>query len=144
MHQQSVDYIEHKAKVTALSEKEGTVTVAVEHGDECGGCPAARLCGIGDSKKELLTIKDPRPGRFQIGERVKIRGRESLHKRAIMLCTVIPCLLLIVVMTAVFLATLSQGLAALWGIGTMILFFLLLYLGRNKIAHEFTFTIEKL
>lgn len=144
MHQQSVDYIEHKAKVTAFSEKEGTVTVAVEHGDECGGCPAARLCGIADAGKDLLTIKDPRPGRFQIGERVRIRGRESLHRRAIMVCTVIPCVLLIAVMTAVYVATMSQGRAALWGIGTMILFFLMLYMGRNKIAHEFTFTIERL
>lgn len=144
MNDRSIDYIEHKARVTALSEKEGTVTVVVDHGNECGGCPAARLCAVNGEKGELLTLPDINPGRFEIGEQVAVRGSESIHRRAIMLCTVIPCIMLIAVMVVAFIITASQLAAALWGMGTMIFFFLLLYLGRNKLAHEFTFTINKL
>lgn len=144
MKASSVDFIEHKAIVAALSEKERTVTVVVEHADECGGCPAARLCNLNNDKSDRLVISDPRPERFKVGERVMVCGRESLHRRAIMLCTVIPCVMLVFIMSVIFIATYSQTAAALGGLGSMIFFFLLLYLGRNKIAHDFTFTIQKL
>ncbi len=141
--QNSTDYIEHTATVAALSPKERTVTVIVDNGGECGSCPAARLCGVKDGKGEKITISDPKPDRFRVGERVRIRGTESLHRRAIMICTVVPCLLLIGIMIGVYLLTGSSPTAALSGVGAMVIFFLLMYLGRNKIAHEFTFTIQK-
>lgn len=64
-----------------------------------------------------------------------------MHRKAIMYATVLPCIALVAVMVAVYLLTLNQLAAALSGIGVMILFFFILWCSRNKIAHEFCFTI---
>ena len=72
-----------------------------------------------------------------------VRGTEAIHRRAIMLATVIPCLGLVAVMAIVFILTLSSGLAALAGLGAMILFFLLLFVFRDKLAREFRFSVVR-
>lgn len=140
----TVDAVRHPATVISTDTAKGTVRVSIDNEEECHACPAARLCAAGKGDRQPIEVFDPRPSRFQPGEKVSVVGTETIHRKAIMTATVIPCLILVGVMTAVYAATRSQGLAAGCGIGTMALFFLLLYLGRNKLAHEFTFTINKL
>ena len=64
-----------------------------------------------------------------------------MHRKAIFLATLFPCIILVAVMAAVFILTGSQGIAAVTGLAAMLLFFLILFLCRNKIAHEFQFQI---
>ena len=59
-----------------------------------------------------------------------------------MIATVIPSIALVAVMVIIYMLTADQTVAALGGIGSMIFFFVMLYLFRNRIAHEFSFTIK--
>ena len=90
-----------------------------------------------------MTIRAPRPARFSIGEKDIISGREALHRKAIMLATVFPCLILILSMVVIFILTADQTLSVVVGLSLTVLFYIILYLMRNRIAHEFTFTITK-
>lgn len=142
---ENIESIDHSAIVENIDEKSSTVTVRIlPDGKECGGCPAARLCGISEKEGEELKITDPRAGRFSKGERVIVSGREALHRKAIMIATVIPCLLLLISMVGVYLLTGNQTLSVLCGLGLTVIFYLLLYLVRNRIAHEFNFTLRKI
>lgn len=139
----SIDYIEHTAVVKSVDARKDSVKVAVSDANECDSCPAARLCG-GATTKELIEIITPKAGSFREGENVLIKGTEQMEKRAIMLATVIPCICLVAIMVLVYLLTGNQGIAAVCGIGAMSFFFLMLYIFRNKVAHEFVFTISKI
>ncbi len=138
-----VDYIEHPATVLEVSPADHTVTVRIDREDGCGECPAARLCNVGAGKEDVLTVAELHPRDFRPGEKVVLKGTETLHRKAILLCTALPCLLLVGVMVLVFLLTGNQLAAALWGIGTVTVFYIVLYALRDRLRHQFSFTIMR-
>ncbi len=140
MNSDSDEIVEHPATVTALP-SEGRARVVMSGSEQCDSCAAAKFCkpaGGGDRTEMEVGIMAGLD--LKVGDHVIVRGTEAIHRRAIMLATVIPCLSLIVTMTVVFLLTRSSGLAALFGFGAMLLFFLLLFVFRGKLAREFQFT----
>ncbi|MEE1366427.1 MAG: SoxR reducing system RseC family protein, partial [Muribaculaceae bacterium] len=111
-------------------------------GGDCGSCPAAKLCNHGPkSENKVVVMSDDT---FEVGEKVRVVGTEMMHRKAIVLALVCPCLLLIATMVMVYLLTLDESVAALSGLGLMLVFFIVLYVCRNRIAREFVFRVEKL
>lgn len=131
----------HTGTVTAVDSRRREVTVRLSSEEGCDACPAARLCGASGSEGREVRVEVHDVASWPIGSAVRVAGTEAMHRRAIMLATVIPCIALIAVMTAVYLLTGSQSAAGLSGLGAMLVFFILLYLARNRIEHEFRFHI---
>ena len=140
---QNIEYIEHEGRVTSINISQSTITVALTEHADCGGCPAGKLCDNFSPDRNILTINVEDPEDFKSGDFVTVRGTERLHRKAIMLATVIPSLALVAVMIGVYLLTADQLAACLSGLGAMALFFLGLYLMRNRLAHEFSFEVIK-
>lgn len=140
---EDIDCIDHHGIVTAVDAAAGTVTVIINEEDECDCCPAAKLCTIKDKTADRITVASDRAGDFKKGEEVTLRASERMHRKAILLATVIPCVVLVAVMVGVYLISFNQLAAALCGLGTMIAFFIILYLSRNHVAHEFNLEILK-
>lgn len=143
MTESTLDEIVHRGSVLATDPAKGTVTVALDGSQECGACPAARLCLNGERRRDTLEIQTDGRNSLKTGDRVEVSTTEVLHRKAIMLATVLPCVALVAVMVAVFVATGNQGLAAICGLASMILFFVALYAMRGKIAHELQFKVRK-
>lgn len=140
-----IDHIRHSGVVEAVDNARRTVLVKLDEEGECGACPAARLCSASrDDGARSIEIPTQRPERFRRGMEVEVIGTEQMHRKAIMLATVLPCIALVAVMVAIYALTGSQPASALGGLGATMFFFTLLYLCRNRIAHEFNFTIEPL
>lgn len=143
-NQNLIEYIEHDATVVSVNKSAHTVTLSIADGNECGECPAARLCAAASSP-DRFTVTTPDAASFAPGEKVVVKGSERLHRKAIMLATVLPCIALVAVMVTVYLLSGGNQLyAALAGIASMAFFFIILYLCKNKIAHEFQFNILKI
>ena len=138
---EKTEYIEHSAIVKSIDPDAGTVTVRIDDIEECGECPAVSLCGAKGETSNLVTIKTPDHRRYKEEDIVTVRGTERMHRKAILYATVFPCILLIATMVGIYLLTFNQLAAALSGIGVLIVFYLILWACRNKIAHEFSFTI---
>lgn len=138
---EQLDHIDHTGVVVSTDPSKNTVTVRVDDRGECGSCPAAALCSGHNDPSNLVDITTHHAGLYRKDDIVTVRGTEKMHHKAIMYATVIPCIVLVAVMVAVYVATASQLAAALCGLGTMVLFFILLWGARNRIAHEFTFEI---
>ena len=143
------EHIDHQGTVTAISANsaEGTLTATVklEGNHDCSGCRAAALCGVAGKGSDTISVPltAHEAGRLHIGDRVTLRGTERMHRRAIMLATVLPCVTLVAVMVALYLLTGSQPVAAIGGLAAMVIFFLVLFLARNRVAHEFSFTLAE-
>lgn len=139
----TLEYIDHGGRVESVDMQSRALTVRIDDEHDCGGCPAAKLCGAASgSKTTVVPVRHPES--FAVGDRVRLSGTERMHRRAIMLATVFPCLALIAIMVMIFVITGNQLWAALGGIASMLVFYLALYLARNKIEHEFGFEVEKL
>lgn len=140
---EEIEYIDHGGRITGIDDEKNTVTVTLLEEADCGECPAAKLCSNFLPDKNVVIVPVQTTSGYKIGDSVAIRGTERLHRKAIMLATVIPSLALIVVMIGIYLLTGSQLAACLSALGAMILFFVGLYLMRHKLAHEFVFEIIK-
>lgn len=140
---EEVEYIEHQGRIKEVNPGEGTVKVALLEEADCGECPAGKLCQNFLPDKNIVEVHVDNPSAFKAGDFVMVRGSERLHRKAIMIATVIPSLALVAVMIGIYLLTASQLAACLSGIGAMVIFFGGLYLMRNRLAHEFVFEIVK-
>lgn len=141
--EEELEYINHKGRITAVNAEKRTVTVTLEEQADCGECPAHKLCNNFTPDKNVIEVPVESPSFYKEGEFVAVRGTERLHRKAIMLVTVIPTIALIVIMIGIYLLTGSQVAACVSALGAMIVFFLGLYLMRDKLAHEFVFEIVK-
>lgn len=136
-----IEYIDDEGVVVKVDAASRIVTVGVSADEDCSSCPAARLCGVASSSSRTVQVAVTSPSLYRPGQRVTLRGSERMHRKAVMLATVLPCIALIAIMTLVWLLTANELVAALSGVGAMCLFFIVLYMMRNKIAHEFAFEI---
>ncbi len=141
MTTETIENITHEATVTGVDTAKGTITVTLHHSDDCGSCPASRICSASGAKSVTLPVA--RPQRFRKGEKVELTGTERMHHKAIMRATVYPCIALVATMTGIYLACGDQFAAVAGGLGVMVFFFAMLYAFRNKIPHEFGFEVRK-
>ncbi len=81
--------------------------------------------------------------RLNIGDKVEVAGSEQLHRKAIRLLMLYPTMAIIAVMVGVYLLWGNQLMAALAGVGVMFMFFIILYVCRNRINREFVFVIKR-
>lgn len=140
---EEVEYIDHNGRVTAVDTGKHTVTVTLLEEADCGECPAGKLCTNFLPDKNVVVVPVSDVSGYKVGDFVAVRGTERLHRKAILLATVIPSLALIVVMIGIYLLTGSEVAACVSALGAMIVFFWGLYLMRHKLAHEFVFEIIK-
>ena len=136
-----IEHIDHHAIVEEVNAANGTLTVRIDDPEECGDCPASKLCESKGQPSNKVVISTPNASSYRIGDIITVRGTEKMHRKAIMYATVYPCIILVAVMVGLYLLTGSQLTAALSGVGVTIIFYVILYLCRNKVAHEFTFTV---
>lgn len=139
------DYIEHRGVIRAIDPREGILTVEVTDGGDCQGCAAAKLCGKSSSHSStMLKVDVEYPSYFYVGQKVTLHGSETLHRRAIVLATVVPCVLLVGAMVMVYLLSGSQLVACLSALAAVVIFFVLLWVYRDKIDRDFSFTIVEM
>lgn len=139
--EETLEHINHSAIVESTDPSKNLVKVRINDSGECGDCPAAKLCEASGHASNMISITTPHSSGFRKGDIVTIRGTEQMHRKAIMYATVFPCIALVAVMVGVYLLTFNQLAAAISGLGVTILFFVLLWSARNRIAHEFSFSI---
>lgn len=135
------DHIDHSAIVVSTNSSKNLVKVRINDSGDCSDCPAAKICEATGGTSNQITITTTHASDYKKGDIVIVRGTEQMHRKAIMYATVLPCIILVAVMVGIYLLTFNQLLAALCGLGVTILFFIILWAVRNKIAHEFSFSI---
>lgn len=140
-NEETIDHIDHTGVIESVDAARHTVHVRINGSDDCAGCPAARLCSAAGDDTNLIEIKAANAADYRKGDIVKIRGTEKMHRKAIIYATVVPCIILAGVLVGVYLLTGRELAAALSGIVAMAIFYIFLWLMRNKIAHEFSFVI---
>jgi sigma-E factor negative regulatory protein RseC len=133
--------IEHTGVVSGI---EGNIVhVSFISRSACSECHAKGYCLESDSQEKSVDVIDS-TGRFYVGEAVNIVMKESLGYRAILLGFVLPFILIIAVLFVVQKLTGSELQAGLAALGSLIPYYILLYLFKNKLKNTFMFYLEKL
>ncbi len=133
--------IKHKGRIVAVDTERGRVRAIIEGSSDCASCPAHKLCNHGQKDENIVEVQTSEV--FLVGDSVEIVGTEIMHRKAIMLAVVLPCVIMVASMVGIFLLTFNETIAAISGLILMIVFFVALYAMRNKIEKEFVFRINK-
>ena len=137
----SAEQIEHKGVVSSV--EEGIVRVAIEVNEACGSCASRKACSMGQSEKREITVYTADASDYTVGEQVEVGAKQTLGVVAVLLCYVAPLMVLVASLaTAVALGT-SDGIAALVSLSSILIYYAILYLFRNRISKRIIFTINK-
>ena len=136
------EQIEHRGVVRSV--EEGIVRVAIEVNEACGSCASRKACAMGSSKQREIVVATADANRYSVGEAVQVGAKQSLGVVAVLLCYVVPLVVLVGALVVAISLGCSEGVSAIISLGSIALYYAILYLFRNKISRKVIFTIDKL
>lgn len=132
--------ISHRGKV--LSAQDGVVRVEIVSQSACSACHAAGLCSASEAKKKEVLVQSY--ASFAPGEEVNVFLRRSMGMKAVVLAYAIPLFVVLAFTVALFYLGVGELLSGLAGLAALGLWYLVVYLLRDKIAGGYAFTVEKI
>lgn len=132
--------VAHKGKVVKMTPQVTTVAI-LQHG-ACSQCHAAGLCGMADMTEKTVEVPTDPYATYNVGDEVHVLLKASMGMKAVWLAYFIPLLVLLAVvllLSALKVGEVFTGVSALVSVG---LYYLLLYLAKDKLKNEYIFTIK--
>lgn len=135
--------IEHKGRVVAVHDN--SVDVAVEAEDACAMCKAKDFCIVGDGKQKLISVYTEFAYAFTVGETVEVSLERTLGMKAVTIAYIVPFLFVLTVLLVMLnILKCSELLSGSVALGILVLYYLGLYLFKNKIEKDIVFKIRKI
>lgn len=133
--------IQHRGVVAAIDGQR--VRVVVSQQSACEGCHAKGVCGE-QGKERVIDVMTPYATHFSVGERVVVALlRRSMAFSSVVWAYVLPLVVLMATLLVLKARAVADGTAAIAAIGAVVLYYVGLYLFRNKIDKKIEFTIIK-
>lgn len=134
--------VTHKGIVTKVSD--GMAYVRIEQLSACAECHSSSLCSAAEKQEKIIeTLTDGK--KVAVGDLVNIVGKQTQAYTAILIAFVLPMILMLsVLLITKLIALWSETSCALAALGTLALFYAVLWLFRNNIKAKFTFHIENI
>jgi len=121
-----------------------TVTVEIVSSSACASCHAAGVCGASDNvKKEISVPRANAPGDLSVADPVVVTITRSMGNVAVLLCYVIPLFILLAVAIPLSMTSVGELTSALIAFAAMGLWYLGLYLMRDRISGKYDFRLRK-
>ena len=133
--------VSHKGKIVKMTPQ--TTTVAILQHGACSECHAAGLCGMADIAEKAVEVATDPYASYGVGDEVEVLLKASMGMKAVWLAYFIPLLILLAVILGLIALGVAEVPAALAGIGAIALYYLGLWLLRDKLQNEYIFTITR-
>ena len=134
------DTVSHEGIITSINEDEVQVKILSRSG--CVSCNIKSACNMSEMQEKIITIPAPKDKNLSIGQEVKISMGLGQANRAVIFAYVIPVVILISMIFILNNLKIDEGINALISIGTLIPYYLILFLFRNKIKRKFEYEIH--
>lgn len=131
---------EHKGKVAEIGDN--LVKIRMTVSEACGACSAKNICGSTSSQERILEITTQN-NQFNVGEEVEVIIQQSKGFKAVMLGYLLPAILLILVLMVTLPYLNNETYSALLSLGSVSLYYFVLYLLKGKLKKAFSFTLRK-
>jgi len=132
--------ISHEGIVTKITDDELEIKILTQ--SACAACHAKSACGMGEQAEKILTVPRPKGKEFSLHQKVNVRMAIGQGNKAAVLAYLIPIMLLLAVLFTCLGLGLSEGLSALFGILSLIPYYIVLYLQRDKLKQKFEYSVE--
>ena len=136
----SEETISHEGVITKITDNVLEIKIVAQ--SACAACHAKSACTMSDHAEKVLTVPKPEGQDFQLFQKVKVVMAVGQGNKAAVLAYLVPIILLLAALFICLGLGVSEGLSALIGIGTLIPYYLVLYLFRDKLKKRFEYRIE--
>ena len=135
-----METVSHKGRIVQVTPE--FTTVEIISGSACSTCHASGLCGMSEYTRKAIEVPTRAWDRFEPGQEVNVLLKASMGHKAVWLAYVAP----LVVLLAVLLVSLGLGAgelaAGLGAVGGVAVYYLILWLFRDRLRNQYVFTIE--
>ena len=133
--------LQHRGTVESVTND--TVVVSVMPESACAGCHAKSICGEHGEKREIV-VKTPYAAEYTPGERVIVALEHNrMGLISVVWSYVLPLIILVGVLFGARAFGVEDGIVALSSMAAITLYYVTLYLMRNKFDKKIKFTIIK-
>ena len=132
--------VSHKGRIVRITPQ--TTTVAIEQHAACGECHAAGLCGMADVTEKAVQVPTSPYASYGVGDEVEVVLKASMGMKAVWLGYFLPLVVLLGVILGLVALGVAEVPAGLSGIGAVAVYYLLLWLFRDRLKKEYIFTIK--
>ena len=136
--------IEHAGRVVAVDKD--YISVEILNKSACAACHAKAVCGASDEAVKVIEVAQDittLTEDYQPGERVNVVMSAAMGTQAIWLSYVVPLIVLMASIGIFSLCGAGELAMGLGSLGIVALYYLGVFLMRNKISKIFIFSIEK-
>lgn len=135
----SMKNITHDGRVIKVDGRD--VTVCFIQSSACSGCHAKGICSSQD-QAEKIVVADSQGLEYSVGEKVNIIVSNEMAWSAVVLAFLVP---LVVAFIALFVSVPLAGemMACLITLGVLAIYYVILFLQRDKLNRKVVFTIER-
>ncbi len=133
--------IEHKGVVKSVTAQ--FIDVEIINKSMCSECHAKSACTMSDTAAKIIRVNNFYTDPFEEGEEVLVLMKRTMGLRAVWISYAIPLIILLILLLSLPYLNLNELQTALIAVAGVAVYYFGIYLSRDKIAKEFTFTIEK-
>lgn len=108
----------------------------------CATCKIAGHCTASESKEKLIEVYETNKSNLKPGDEVVVTAAQKVGFLAVLLSAVLPLFILIAALATALTLTGDEALGALIGIGSLVPYYLIIYMLREKIGQKLSFHIE--
>lgn len=131
--------ISHSGIIESIDE--GCVHVRIVQTSACAACKVAGYCNAAESKEKIVDVFQPANG-LKVGDAVTVTASTSVATQALLLGFAVPFFVLVAVLLVVLWLTGNEATAGLSALASLLPYYGVLYLTRDKIRDRFAFAIE--
>lgn len=119
--------------------------VKIVQSSACSACSVKGHCSASETKEKIIDVYNKNNVPCQVGERVMIVGTTSMGMKAVLLAFVLPFIvLLLALIISLKLTGGDEAVSALVSLGTLVPYYLIIYICRNRFSRSFMFILESI
>ena len=133
--------ISHSGIVESISE--GCVKVRILQTSACAACKVAGYCNAAESKEKIIDVYLADTQQLHVGDPVTVSSSGRVASQALLWAFGLPLLLMLVVLVVLLQMSAREEWAVLGAIAILAPYYGGLYLFRDRLREQLTFSLEK-
>lgn len=110
----------------------------------CAQCHAKGMCGVSDAQTKIIMVPTDPYTEYQIGDEVKVLLKKTMGLKAVWISYVIPLIILMILILSLSAVTVHELYVGVGAIAGVALYYLVIYLLRDKLTKDFVFYIKEM
>ena len=133
--------VTHKGTIIEITPE--CIRVEIINKSMCAACHAKGFCSAGDTKDKIIDVEYYNNGEFAVGDEVEVIMNRSMGFKAVWISYVVPLVILLIFFLTLQGLGFSELHSGLFALLAVCVYYLMVYLFKDKLANKFVFTIVK-